>query len=72
MAGWSGSIPFLIGYPKGEVIFETRLFSQPTGRDMILIGAPAQPGGRFPVKVLPQIIAPEPPQPAGQQPSSSP
>ena len=67
-----GFIPFLIGDPKGEVVFETRLFSQPTGRDMVFISAPAQPGGRVLVKVLPQLIAPEPPQPAGPQPSSSP
>jgi hypothetical protein len=56
-----GFIPFLIGDPQGEVVFETRLFSQPTGRDMVFIGAPAQPGGRVLVKVLPQLIAPEPP-----------
>jgi len=67
-----GFIPFLIGDPKGAVLFETRLFSQPTGRDMVFISAPAQPGGRLLVKVLPQLIAPEPPQPAGPQPSSSP
>lgn len=60
-----GFIPFLIGNPKGEVIFETRLFSQPTGRDMVFIGAPAKPGERVLVKVLPQLIAPEPPKPAG-------
>ncbi len=68
----SGFIPLLIGDPKGEVISETRLFSRPSGRDMVFIGAPAQPGGRVLVKVLPQPIAPEPPKPAGQQPSSSP
>ena len=67
-----GFIPFLIGDPKGAVVFETRLFSQPTGRDMVFISPPAQPGGRVLVKVLPQLIAPEPPQPAGPQPSSSP
>ena len=67
-----GFIPFLIGDPKGAVVFETRLFSQPTGRDMVFISAPAQPGGRVLVKVLPQLIAPEPPQPAGTRPSSSP
>ena len=67
-----GFIPFLIGGPKGEVVFETRLFSQPTGRDMVFIGAPSQPGGRVLVKVLPQIIAPEPPKPAGQQQTNSP
>ena len=67
-----GFIPFLIGDPKGAVLFETRLFSQPTGRDMVFISAPAQPGDRLLVKVLPQLIAPEPPQPAGPSPSSSP
>jgi len=67
-----GFIPFLIGNPRGETVFETRLFSQPTGRDMVFIGAPAQPGGRTLVKVLPQLIAPEPPQPKGQTQSSSP
>jgi hypothetical protein len=56
-----GFIPFLIGDPQGEVVFETRLFSQPAGRDMVFIGAPAQPGGRVLVKVLPQLVAPEPP-----------
>lgn len=61
-----GFIPFLIGDPQGEVVFETRLFSQPTGRDMVFIGAPATPGGRVLVKVLPQLVAPEPPKPAGQ------
>jgi hypothetical protein len=67
-----GFIPFQIADPKGKVVFETRLFSQATGRDMVFIGDPAKPGDRLPVKVLPQLIAPEPPQPAGPQPSSSP
>lgn len=61
-----GFIPFLIGNLKGEVVFETRLFSQPTGRDMVFIGAPATPGGRVLVKLLPQLFSPEPPKPAGQ------
>ena len=64
-----GFIPFLIGDLKGAVLFETRLFSQATGRDMVFIGAPAKPGDRLLVKVLPQLI---PPEPAGPQPSSSP
>jgi hypothetical protein len=67
-----GFIPFLIGDPKGAVLFETRLFSQPTGRDMVFIGAPAKPGDRLLIKVLPQLIPPEPPKPAGSEPSSSP
>jgi hypothetical protein len=56
-----GFIPFLIGNSQGETVFETRLFSQPSGRDMVFIGAPPTPGGRVLVKVLPQLIAPEAP-----------
>jgi hypothetical protein len=67
-----GFIPFLIGDLKGEVVFETRLFSQPTGRDMVFIGAPATPGGRVLVKLLPQLVSPEPPKPAGQPRTPSP
>ncbi len=65
-------LPFLMADTNNRIVFENRLFSQPTGRDMVFISAPAQPGGRVLVKVLPQLIAPEPPQPAGPQPSSSP
>ena len=67
-----GFIPFLIGDLKGEVVFETRLFSQPTGRDMVFIGAPPKPGGRVLVKLLPQLVSPEHPQPAGQPQTPSP
>lgn len=63
-----GFIPFLIGDPKGEVVFETRLCSQSTGRDMVFIGAAAQPGGRILIRVLPQIIPPAPYPPAGLEP----
>jgi hypothetical protein len=59
-----GFLPFFIGDATGEVVFETRLFSQPTGRDMVFIGAPATPGGRYLVKFLTEIITPEPPKPA--------
>lgn len=49
-------VPFLIGDPKGKVIFETRLFGQPTGREMVFIGKPAKPGEMPKVKFLTQII----------------
>lgn len=61
-----GFVPFLIGDSKDEVVFETRLFSQPTGRDMVFIGAPARPGGRVLVRVLPQLIPTAPAKPKGQ------
>ena len=67
-----GFIPFLIGDLNGEVVFETRLFSQPTGRDMVFISAPAKPGGRVLVKLLPQLVSPEPPKPNSQPRTPSP
>jgi hypothetical protein len=59
-----GFLPFLIGDANGKVVFETRLFGQPTGRDMVFIAPPAKPGERVLVKLLPQLISPEPPKPA--------
>ena len=53
-----GLLPFLRADTNNRIVFENCLFSQP--------------GGRVLVKVLPQLNAPEPPQPAGPQPSSSP
>jgi hypothetical protein len=53
-----GFLPFQIGDSDGKVVFETRLFSQPSGREMVFI--------------LTQIIPPEPPKPAGQQQADSP
>ncbi|MDP4624908.1 MAG: hypothetical protein NWT08_07205 [Akkermansiaceae bacterium] len=49
-------VPFLIGDQKGKVIFETRLFGQPTGREMVFIGKPSKPGEMPKVKFLTQII----------------
>ena len=59
-----GFLPFLIGDANGKTVFETRLFGQPTGRDMVFIAPPAKPAGRLSVKLLPQIIPPAPPKPA--------
>ena len=60
-----GFLPFQIGDSDGKVVFETRLFSQPSGREMVFIGNPAEPGGLARVKFLTEIIPPEPPKPKG-------
>ena len=62
-----GFIPFLIGDSEGGILFETRLFGQPTGRDMVFIGPSSKAGEKPKVKFLPQIIPPELPEPASQQ-----
>lgn len=60
-----GFLPFLIGDDNGKVVFQTRLFSQPNGREMVFIGNPAKAGGLPRVKFLTEIIPPEPPAPEG-------
>ena len=53
-----GLIPFYIRGPKGEDLYENRLFGRPTGRDMLFIGNPTRKGGRLNILLLPQIVAP--------------
>ena len=60
-----GFMPFLVGDTNGKIVFETRLFGQPAGRDMVFIGNPAEPGGLPMVKFLTQVIPPDPPKPGG-------
>jgi hypothetical protein len=60
-----GFLPFFMGDATGKIVFETRLFGQPTGRDMVFIGPPATPGGEPMVKFLTEIIPPAPPTPGG-------
>lgn len=55
-----GFMPFLIGDANGKIVFETRLFGQPTGREMVFIGNPAESGALPKVMFLTQIIPPEP------------
>lgn len=62
-----GFLPFVIGDANGKVVFETRLFAQPSGRDMVFISPPAKPGGPPRVKFLTQIIPPAPPEPGAAQ-----
>lgn len=59
-----GFIPFVVGDARGKIVFETRLFGQPTGREIVFIGPPAKPGGPPRLKFVTQIIPPEPPIPA--------
>ena len=58
-----GFLPFVVGDAHGKTIFETRLFGQPTGREIVFICPPAKPAGPPRVKFLTQIIPPEPPKP---------
>jgi hypothetical protein len=58
-----GFIPFQMGDSNGKTIFETRLFSQPSGREMVFIGNPAEPEGLPRVKFVTEIIPKEPPKP---------
>jgi hypothetical protein len=67
-----GLLPILMADTNNRIIFENRLFAQPDFREMVFIGNPATPNGTPKVKFLTQVIPPEPAEPAGPQPSSSP
>jgi hypothetical protein len=60
-----GFLPFFMGDASGKIVFETRLFGQPTGRDMVFIGPPDKHEGEPMVKFLTEIIPPAPPKPGG-------
>ena len=51
-----GVIPFLIGNEQGKKIFETRLFAQLNGREIVFIGPPKKEGGLPSVRFLPQLL----------------
>ena len=60
-----GMVPFLIGNEKGEKVFETRLFAQASGREIVFIGPPKKEGGLPSVRFLPQLLPQKlPPLPA--------
>lgn len=64
-----GMVPFLIGNQNGEKVFETRLFAQASGREIVFIGPPKKEGGLPSVRFLPQLLPqklPEPPSQARQ------
>ncbi len=55
-----GFMPFMLGDPSGNIVFETRLFGQPAGREMVFIGNAAKPEGQPKVMFLTQVIPPCP------------
>ena len=55
---------FLIGNSKGQTIFGTRLFGQPTWRDLAFISPPASEGGMTRVRFISQLVPPAPPKPS--------
>ena len=60
-----GLVPFLIGNENGEKVFETRLFAQASGREIVFIGPPKKEGGLPSVRFLPQLLPQKlPPLPA--------
>jgi hypothetical protein len=61
-----GFLPFMILNTNRQAIFETRIFSQPTGRNMVFISPPSQPGERVKIKMLPQLLGAQLPSPADQ------
>jgi hypothetical protein len=58
-----GLIPFIIGNEAEEKIFETRLFAQSTGREIVFIGRPKVAGGLPSVRFLPQLLPQKLPSP---------
>lgn len=56
-----GLIPFQIRNKEGQKIFETRLFGQPKGREIVFIGPPKKEGGLPSLRFLSQIVAQEKP-----------
>ena len=58
-----GLVPFLIGNEKGRKVFETRLFAQASGREIVFIGPPKEAGGLPTVRFLPQLLPQKLPEP---------
>jgi hypothetical protein len=53
-----GFIPFVLGDSNGDVIYGTRIFGQPSGRELVFIIPPAKKGGTPRVKFISQLISP--------------
>lgn len=58
-----GFVPFVIGNAKRQKIFGTRIFGQPSGRELVFISPPKKAGGVPRVKFISQIITLPPPKP---------
>lgn len=53
-----GFVPFVIGNAQGETVFGTRIFGQPSGRELIFISPPKKKGEMPRVKFVSQLVAP--------------
>ncbi len=53
-----GFIPFVLGDLNGEIIYGTRIFGQPSGRELVFIIPPVKEGGTPRVKFISQLILP--------------
>lgn len=63
-AGPNGGFrPFAINDAKGKPVYGTRLFGQPSGRELVFISPPAEPEGMPRVKYVSQLVAPDQPAP---------
>ena len=63
-AGKNGGLfPVFIRNNQGKRIFETRLFAQKNGREIVFIGEPESPGGLPSVRFLPQLLPQKLPKP---------
>ncbi|MFK7911108.1 MAG: hypothetical protein AB8F34_11000 [Akkermansiaceae bacterium] len=58
-----GFVPFIIGNAQGKTVFGTRIFGQPSGRELIFISPPAKKGAMPRVKFISELIAPSLPEP---------
>ena len=54
-----GLVPFMLGDNEGQKIFETRLFAQPNGREIVFIGKPKEVGGITQGEIPAAAVAPE-------------
>ncbi len=59
-----GFVPFVIGNARGKMIFGTRIFGQPSGRELVFISPPKKRGRPPRVKFISQLITFPPPEPA--------
>ncbi len=57
-----GLTPFIVRSNKGEIIFQTRLFSQTNNREMVFITDPEKRGALPGVRFLPQTLPDAPPK----------
>lgn len=57
-----GLMPFVVTDAEGNNVYQTRLMSQPRGRDMVFILPPSRPKGRIGVKFLPQVVPVQSPE----------